>query len=263
MEAAADTQNQWVSMRTVRNGDHLLREYAVAPTSALRDDLVRTFMPLARALAMRYQSRAEPVDDLVQVASLGLVKAIDGFDPSRGRPFQAYAVPTILGEIRRHFRDHVWTLRLPRGLGEWVMQTDKATDRLTEHLGRYPTAAEIADDLGASVEQVLEAIEAAHARRTGSLDALAFTGEDSVSVLETLGKVDNGYDRVEAQAALESAQLTERERNVLRMRFEDGMPQREIGAQLGVSQMQISRISRGALQKLLRATQGDRSRIRD
>lgn len=238
--------------------DALLRRYAVERTPELREQLVHRLMPLARSLAMRYRRRTESFDDLLQVANLGLVKAIDGFDPELGRPFTAYAVPTILGELRRHFRDHVWNLRLPRGLQEMTMKVDDATAALTEELGRAPTAAEVADHVGASVEQVLEAIEAGHARRTVSLDAPRSTDEpESAPAVETLESEERGYDRVEAQFASESAGLDEVEWRVLRLRFVEELTQSEIGRELGVSQMQISRISRRALQKLLTAVRAD------
>ena len=134
----------------------------------------------------------------MQVASLGLVKSINGFDPARGFPFSAYAVPTILGELRRHFRDHVWNLRLPRGLQELTMKIDRAADGLAEELGRHPTPTEIAERLDVTVEDVLEGIEAGHARSTQSLDAPSTQDEGSVTLVETLGETEAGYDRVEA-----------------------------------------------------------------
>jgi RNA polymerase sigma-B factor len=234
----------------------LLRRYAKTRSPELRDELVNRFLPLARSLAMRYRRRSESLEDLVQVASLGLVKAIDGYDPRRGRAFTAYAVPTILGELRRHFRDHVWNVRLPRGLQELTMSVDEATSELTEELGRVPSAAEIGERLEISTEDVLEALEAAHARRTMSLDAPRIGEEAAIPTVETVGRADGGYDRVEADLAAERAGLDEREWEVLRLRFVDELTQREIGRRLGVSQMQISRISRGALWKLLTAMRG-------
>ena len=231
----------------------LLRRYAETRSPELRDELVNRFMPLARSLAMRYRRRSESLDDLVQVASLGLVKAIDGYDPGRGRPFAAYAVPTVLGELRRHFRDHVWNVRLPRGLQELTMSVDEATNDLTEELGRVPSAAEIGERLEISTEDVLEALEASHARRTMSLDAPRMAEEEALPAVETIGRADGGYERVEADLAAERAGLDDREWEVLRLRFVDDLTQREIGRRLGVSQMQISRISRAALWKLLNA----------
>lgn len=243
----------------LRRGEdnELLRRYAAERSPRLREQLVVRFMPLARSLAARYRRQTESFDDLVQVASVGLVKAIDGFDPDRGRPFTAYAVPTILGELRRHFRDHVWNVRLPRGLQELTMKVDDATARLTEELGRAPTATEVAERLGVSPEDVLEAIEAGHARRTLSLDAPRRSDEGSSPAVETIGDREAGYDRVEADLASHAAGLDEREWEVLRLRFVDELTQREIGARLGVSQMQISRVSRRALWKLLHAVRGE------
>ena len=234
----------------------LLRRYADTRSPELRDELVNRFMPLARSLAMRYRRRSESLEDLVQVASLGLIKAIDGYDPGRGRPFTAYAVPTVLGELRRHFRDHVWNVRLPRGLQELTMSVDGATNALTEELGRVPSAAEIGERLEISTEDVLEALEASHARRTMSLDAPRIAEEEAVPTVETIGSAEGGYERVEADLTAERAGLDDREWEVLRLRFVDELTQREIGRRLGVSQMQISRISRAALWKLLNAVRG-------
>ncbi len=235
----------------------LLRRYASSRDPALREELVRRFMPLARSLALRYRRQTESLDDLIQVANLGLVKAIDGFDPARSRPFTAYAVPTILGEIRRHFRDHVWNVRLPRGLQELMMRVDQTTSALTEELGGFPTAAQIAHRLDIPPERVLEGLAAGHARRTLSLDAPRLGDEESMPAVEMVADAELGYDRVEANLAARRAGLDEREWQVLRMRFVDQLTQLEIGRELGVSQMQISRISRRALSKLLGAVQGE------
>jgi RNA polymerase sigma-B factor len=235
----------------------LLERFAATRDQALREELCNRFMPLARSLALRYRRQTESLDDLVQVASLGLVKAIDGFDPERGKPFAAYAVPTILGELRRHFRDHVWNVRLPRGLQELTMKVDDAVALLTEELGRYPSAAQVAERIGATTEEVLESLEASHARRTLSLDAPRLADEESAPTIETIADAEPGYERVESALASEDANLSEREWKVLRMRFVDQLTQQEIGRELGVSQMQISRISRRALWKLLSAVRGE------
>lgn len=235
----------------------LLRRYAETRSPLLREQLVQKFTPFARSLAARYRTHSEPFEDLLQVANLGLLKAIDGFDPERGKPFAAYAAPTILGELRRHFRDHVWMVRLPRGLGETTMRVDGASTALAEELGRFPKPSEIADRLEISLEDVLEALEAGHARRTLSLDAPRLGDEESTSTVETIASSEDGYDRVEAQLASGTAGLDEREWRVLRMRFAENRSQHEIGSELGVSQMQISRISRKALWKLLTAVQGE------
>jgi len=236
----------------------LLRRYAATHDPQLREELVRRFLPLARSLALRYRGTPEPLDDLIQVASLGLVKALDGFDPERGDSFKAYAAPTILGELRRHFRDRVWDLRLPRVLQERTMVVRKAAAALSEELGRTPTIPQIAERLELSEEEVFEAVEADSARRALSLDAKGGAEDpESQPMVETIGRAEAGYGRVEDQLAAEGVPLTEREHVVLRLRFEQELPQHEIGRRLGVSQMQVSRIMRGALAKILAAVQGE------
>ncbi len=236
----------------------LLREYAETHDPRLKEELVRRFLPLARSLALRYRGASEQLDDLIQVASLGLVKALDGFDLERGNSFIAYAAPTILGELRRHFRDRVWELRLPRGLQERTMAVQEAAQKLAEELGQTPTVGQIAERLELSEEEVSEALQAEEARRTLSLDVPRSREDaESVPMVETVGAAESGYDRVEAQFAAEGAPLTERERTVLRLRFEEDLNQYEIGQRLGVSQMQISRIMRKALRKLLDAVQAE------
>jgi RNA polymerase sigma-B factor len=235
----------------------LLCRYATTRSKELRERLVTMFAPLARSLAGRYKRSNESFDDLVQVANLALLKAIDGFDPARGRPFTAYAVPTILGELRRHFRDNVWTLRLPRSLQELTMEVEKATSALTEDLGRSPTVGEIANELELTEEHVLEALTADAARRTTSLDApRSMEDGEGGTVIDTVADLEPGYDRVESEIASKTAGLDEREQEVLRLRFVKQLSQSEIGKRFGVSQMQISRIQRRALHKLLDAVQG-------
>jgi RNA polymerase sigma-B factor len=236
----------------------LLRRYTATRDPQLREELVRRFLPLARSLALRYRGTPEPLDDLIQVASLGLVKALDGFDPERGDSFKAYAAPTILGELRRHFRDRVWDLRLPRTLQERTLVVRQAAAALSDELGRTPTVPQIAERVELSEEEVIEALEAESARRPLSLDAQR-SPEDSESqpMVETVGGPDPAYDRVESQVAAEGTELTEREHIVLRLRFEQDLPQHEIGRRLGVSQMQVSRIMRRALAKILAAVQGE------
>jgi RNA polymerase sigma-B factor len=235
----------------------LLRRYAETRDPVLKEELVRRFLPLARSLALRYRGASEPLDDLVQVASLGLIKALDGFDLERGRSFIAYAAPTILGELRRHFRDRVWEVRLPRGLQERTMSVAEIADKLSDELGRTPTVAQIAERLGLDPDEVSEALQADEARRTLSLDLPRARDErESTPLVETVGRTEPGYDTVEAQLAAEEADLDDRERRVLWLRFEHGLSQHEIGRRLGVSQMQVSRIMRRALRKLLGAVQG-------
>jgi RNA polymerase sigma-B factor len=248
------------SESTRRHEAMLFRTYFESGSAAIREELVTRFMPLARSLARRYAGGSEPLDDLIQVANLGLVKAVDGFDPRLGRRFTTYAVPTILGELRRHFRDRVWIVRLPRGLGELTLELDRATEALAEQLGRSPTPAEIADELGISVERAVEGLVADHARRISSLDAPRLrSNATSMTVGDTVADRDLGFDRVEADLAAQATELEDREREVLRLRFHDGLTQREIGARIGVSQMQVSRVSRRALRKLLNSVRGEAS----
>jgi len=232
----------------------LLEEYSRTRDPRLKAELAERFMPLARSMALRYRGGSESVDDLVQVASLGLVKALDGFDPERGRPFAAYAVPTMLGELRRHFRDHTWNVHLPRGLQERTISVRDAIQELGDKHGTSPTVAQIAERLELSEEEVLDAMEADSARRTVSLDAPRSIDEaQSAPVIETVPDTELGYDAVESQLAAVDAGLDDREKTVLRLRFGKDMTQYEIGQQLGVSQMQISRVMRRALHKLLAA----------
>src|SRR5919109_2492282 len=236
----------------------LLRRYAKTRDPTLKEELVVRFLPLARSLALRYRSASEPLDDLIQVASLGLIKALDGFDLERGKSFIAYAAPTILGELRRHFRDRVWEVRLPRGLQERTMAVSEAEDRLGEELGTSPTTSQIAARLNLEESAVSEAMQADEARRTLSLDVpRSREDRESAPMVETVGRNEPGYDAVEAQLAAEEAPLDDREWRVLRLRFEEDLNQYQIGERLGVSQMQVSRIMRRALRKLLVAVQGD------
>jgi RNA polymerase sigma-B factor len=235
----------------------LLRRYATTRDPQLQEELVRRFLPLARSLALRYRGTPEPLDDLIQVASLGLVKALEGFDPERGPSFNAYAAPTILGELRRHFRDRVFGLRVPRGLQERMMSVREAAAALSEELSRTPTITQIAERLELSEEEVLEAFQADAARNTLSLDGPQSRGEESGPRIESLGGPDAGYGRVEDQLAAEGVAFTSRERTVLRLRFQDDLTQREIGQRLGISQMQVSRVMREALRRILEAVQED------
>ena len=216
------------------------------------------FIPLARSLALRYQRSGEPLDDLRQVAALGLVKAIDRFDPAREIAFSSYAVPTILGEIKRYFRDRTWAVRVPRGLQELSMRVDRAVSRLSEQLHRSPSVKEIAAAVDAGEEEVLEALQAGGAYRAVSLEAPAgATGEDAATLGDSVGIDEDGFERAEDRATLDTLLdvVSKREREVLRMRFEQDMTQAEIGTAVGVSQMQISRIIRAALQRLREAAE--------
>jgi RNA polymerase sigma-B factor len=247
--------------RPLSDENELLRDYAQTGDPALREELARRFLPLARSLALRYRGSSEDIEDLIQVASLGLVKALDGFDLARGRSFVAYAAPTILGELRRHFRDRVWDVRLPRGLQERTMAVHRAAAELSDELGRTPTVSQIAGRLELDDEEVSEALQADEARRTLSIEVPRSSEDaEAATIMDTLGQAEPGYDAVESQLAAEEAPLDERERRVLELRFEADLNQYEIGRRLGVSQMQVSRIMRGALRKLLVAVQADASK---
>jgi len=217
------------------------------------DVLVQRFMPLARSVAGRYARSGEPLDDLVQVASVGLIKAIKRFDPDRGLAFSSFAVPTMAGELRRHFRDRSWAVRPPRGLQEAAMQVTKVTEELTRRLGAPPTIRQIGQALEMTDEQVLEARVALNGMTAMSFEAPRSGGEEEGETLgATLGDEEPGFERAEARATVDrlAVCLTDREREVIKLRFEDDLTQEEIGSIIGVSQMQVSRILRGALQKL-------------
>ncbi len=221
---------------------------------AARDALITRLMPLARQLAMRYRRSSEPADDLLQVASLGLVKAIDRFDPVRGNAISTFAVPTILGELRRHFRDHTWSMRVSRELQERVLRMERESSRLASMLGRSPLVAELAADLGLSDEQVLEAMDAAAAYQASSLEEqLDRTNDDQGGALyDVLGEDDKRFELVENAAAVDDALivLDDRERRILHLRFKRDMTQSEIADELGISQMHVSRLLRRALARL-------------
>jgi RNA polymerase sigma-B factor len=223
---------------------------------AAREALVERFLPLARQLARRYQHGSEHLDDLVQVASLGLLKAIDRFDPARETAFSSFAVPTILGELKRHFRDKGWSVRVPRDLQELAVRVDRVTDELARELGRTPSVGEIAKRTGTSDEQVLEAREASAAYRAVSLDRPRDDDEESdAGVGESFGIEDPGFGIAEDAATVERLMrvLSAREREVLRLRFSEDLTQSEIGARVGVSQMHVSRLIRHAVAQLREA----------
>jgi RNA polymerase sigma-B factor len=220
---------------------------------AIREELVRRYLPFAKSLTQRYRGASESFDDLLQVASLGLVNAIDRFDPERGVPFAAFASPTILGELKRHFRDRVWSVRVPRGLHDRLARVEKEIDALTKELQRPPSVGEIAESLDLDQVEVLEVLEANHNRRPLSLDRPPGADDpEEEPATEWLGKEDAGFDLVEGKAAVDSAlpSLDERERLVLRLRFVEDMTQSQIAERIGHSQMHVSRILRGALEKI-------------
>ena len=231
----------------------LLIRYHEHGDPAAREQLVERFLPLARQLARRYQRGGEQLDDLVQVASLGLLKAIDRFDPARETAFSSFAVPTILGELKRHFRDKGWSVRVPRDLQEMAVKVDRVADEMSRELGRAPTPGEIGERTGASQEQVLEAREASAAYRAVSLDRpRSDDEEDGDSYADAVGADDPGFRLAEDSATVDRLMrvLSEREREVLRLRFEEDLTQSEIGQRVGVSQMHVSRLIRQSIARL-------------
>jgi RNA polymerase sigma-B factor len=238
----------------------LLRRYHEQGDQRARDTLAEEMLPLARALAGRYSGRGEPLDDLVQVACVGIMKAIDGFDLSRDVRFSSYATPTVLGEIKRHFRDKTWAVRVPRGTQELQLKVAKARDSLTHELSRSPTVQEIATAIDAPFEDVLSTIQSADARRARSFDEPI--GEDA-TLADAIGATDPELGRAEIRVLIDGALgvLTARDREILRLRFEQDLTQTEISRRIGVSQMQVSRLIRQALARLRMDIErnGDRS----
>jgi RNA polymerase sigma-B factor len=244
--------------------DALLRRYARTRDEALLDTLVARWMPLARQLARRYGRSSEPFEDLMQVASMGLVKALQGYDPDRGRAFSSYAVPTIMGELKRYFRDRTWSVRMPRSLQELAMRVDAARDRLAGEAGRSPSVSELAAATGAGEEEVLEALQAGDAYHATSLEAQRSDDEDAFSLGDLLGDTDDGFRLAEHRVLLTSVlcELGERDREILRLRFEEDLTQQQIAAIIGVSQMQVSRLLRRSLATLRSAAERRPDRLR-
>jgi RNA polymerase sigma-B factor len=235
--------------------DRLLIEYARTRDPALRDRLAERWLPLARGIAVRHAGR-EPLDDLIQIAAVGLLKALDRYQPERGTTFSTFATPTIAGELRRHFRDRTWTVRPPRELQERALAVERASDALARRLGRAPTVDEVGAELKLDAEAVLEAREALVARHCASLSAPG-PGDAELSLEERLGRYDEGLSGVERRTTLDAlvAVLGPRERMILRLRFEEDLTQQEIGTLLGVSQMQVSRLLRATLETLRQAAE--------
>ncbi|MFL5878443.1 MAG: SigB/SigF/SigG family RNA polymerase sigma factor [Solirubrobacteraceae bacterium] len=231
----------------------MFREYRRSRDPATRDALVERFLPLARQLARRYQRGDEPFDDLVQVASLGLVKAVDRFDLDRAVAFSSYAVPTILGELKRYFRDTTWAVHVPRDLQERAALVDRSADRMFSQTGRAPSVAQIAETTGLSIEEVLEARDASMSYKATSLEAPSGSdGEEDYTLADRLGSSDVELSRAEHAVTLQQLEhvLSDRDREVLRLRFQEDLTQSEIAARIGVSQMHVSRIIRAALERL-------------
>ncbi|MGB8649235.1 MAG: RNA polymerase sigma factor SigF [Mycobacteriales bacterium] len=220
--------------------------------SRLRDELVEIHLPLVEYLARRFRNRGEPLDDLVQVATIGLIKSVDRFDLDRGVEFSTYATPTIVGEIKRHFRDKGWAIRVPRRLQELKLSLTKATSELSQKNGRAPTVAELAEHLGLSEEEILEGLESANAYSAVSLDAPDGGDDDSPAVADSLGMVDDALEGVEYRESLKPLleKLPAREKKILMLRFFGGMTQSQIAGELGISQMHVSRLLARTLAQL-------------
>jgi RNA polymerase sigma-B factor len=235
----------------------LLNAMAALPANhpsraAMRDRAIEAWLPLANHLAHRYSGRGEPTDDLAQTAAVGLINAIDKFDPSRGVDFAGYAIPTIIGELKRHFRDRTWDIRVPRRLQELRLAISDANSSLLQTLGRSPTVADIAAHLKLTEEEVLEGLEGARAYNAVSLSARTSDGDQSTELGDLIGVEDNEYELAELRVALGPAMaaLDEREQRILTLRFYGNMTQSQIAEQVGVSQMHVSRLLARALAKL-------------
>jgi RNA polymerase sigma-B factor len=232
----------------------LLRRLADERDPVDRSTVIERFLPLARHVAARYQRPGEPFEDLYQVACFGLVKAVDRYDAERGVAFSSYAVPTMTGEIKRHFRDRTWSVRVPRDLQDNALRVERALERLTASIGHAPTVDQIGDAVDLDTEAVLEALQARDARRATSLEAPHGRGhDDEPRVLgDTIGHADDGFDQAERRADLRALtrRLTARQRAVVHLRFEHDLTQAQIGSYLGLSQMQVSRDLRRAVDRL-------------
>lgn len=218
----------------------------------IRDEVVERCLPLAEHIARRFDGRGEAFEDLLQVARLGLVNAVDRFDPERGSDFVSFAVPTIMGEVRRHFRDSGWAVRVPRRMKELHLSLSKATSELSQRLGRAPTASELADELDIPQEEVLQGLVAGNAYQTVSVDRPSPSGDDGLTLADTLGEYDQALDEVENHEALRPLleSLPPRERTVVLLRFFGNMTQTQIAERVGVSQMHVSRLLTKTLAQL-------------
>jgi RNA polymerase sigma-B factor len=235
----------------------LFRRYREAPDPALVEELVRRFEPLARSVARRYYARGEPLDDLIQVANVGLLKAIARFDPDRGFAFSSFATPTMLGELKRYFRDSGWAVHVPRGVKERAVELAQVTENLSAKLGRSPSVGELAEALGATEEQTLDALEAYHARHAAPLDS---GGEDddrtACRSAAVLGAEDERLEQAEYMTMIAQGveTLSDSDRLILYLRFERDLTQSEIARRVGTSQMQVSRLLRAAIEEIRRVS---------
>jgi RNA polymerase sigma-B factor len=242
------TRSSASNERSRKEDRDLLRRYHEAGDTGARELLIERHLPLVRSLARRYAGRGEALEDIEQVGAIGLIKAIDRFELSREVSLATYATPNVVGEIKRHFRDKGWAVRVPRALQELNASMSGAIERLTVKLSRSPTIDEIAKELETTPEQVLEAMEVGSAYSTVSLNS-GPSGEEELDPLETIGREDEEFERSEHRASLAPAleRLPSREREILRMRFEEGLPQTQIAQRVGLSQMHVSRLIRKSL----------------
>lgn len=227
-------------------------EYRATHSRAIRDELILEHLGLARSLARRYSGRGESVDDLEQVATVGLLKAVERFDPERGLAFTTFAVPTITGEIKRHFRDRGWATRVPRGLQDLALRLTRAVQELGHELGRSPSVDELAAALEVSTEMVLEAMEANRSYSAASLDAPASDDENASGLDRVLGELDPGMEAVEREMVVHDLleTLSDRDRQIVQLRFFEGLTQSEIAERINISQMHVSRLLARALSTL-------------
>jgi RNA polymerase sigma-B factor len=240
-------------MSTRATDRDLLRAYHESGDLAAREQLIERYMSLVRSLARRYSYRGEQLDDLVQIGAIGLIKAIDRFDVNRGVELTTYATPNIIGEIKRHFRDRGWSVRVPRGLQELNVKLSKLVEQLTVQLGRSPTISELAKAANVEEEEVLEALESGRAYSSLSLSVGGGGGDDEdVDPMETIGTEEHQYEVSEDRAVLEPGfrVLDDRERKILHLRFFEGLTQSQIAQQIGISQMHVSRLIRRSLEKI-------------
>jgi RNA polymerase sigma-B factor len=241
-----------MSSQPERADRELLRAYHERGDLVARERLIEDYLPLARALARRYTGRGEQYDDLAQIATVGLIKAVDRFDLDHGAELTTYAVATIMGELKRHFRDAVWALHVPRRLKELNRTVSRLLEELTASLGRSPTVSELAQAAGIDEEEVIDALETGRAFRLRSLSAPVGTDDSELHPLETLGEEEPGFEVSEQRTILSAGlqALDERERRIIHLRFYQGLTQSQIAVELGISQMHVSRLIRAALEKL-------------
>jgi len=234
----------------------LFEQYQKTKDPAVRQQLVDLFNNLVPFLARKFQNRGEPLEDIIQVGYIGLLQAIERFDPGRDLEFSTFATPTIVGEIKRYFRDKSWAVKIPRRLQETMQRAGQAQERLQGQLGRAPSVSEVAEELGVPPEEVLEAMEASPAQRTVSFESTGRGAQEDegLELNERLGETDENLERVELQNLLQKAMshLTPRERRIMYLRFVDELPQAEVAKRLGISQMHVSRLQRAAVEQLKR-----------